>query len=261
MPVKRFAGYIFDLDGTVYLGEEPLPGAPETICQLMAQDSRCVFLSNKPIEPVSRYREKLRAMGIPVNDGDVINSSIVMARYLNHRKPGAKVYLVGEKPLEDELTRAGAIITSNPYEAEYVVISWDRDFNYRKLHDAMQAILNGAHMVATHPDRACPVPGGLVPDAAGMIAAIEAVTGKKCEEIVGKPSRWTVDAALERLGLPREEVLMVGDRLETDITMGKSAGIKTALVLTGITRREDLVNSTVQPDYILEGLPDLLKGD
>ena len=259
--MKRFAGYIFDLDGTVYLGEDPLPGAPETIRELMRRGSRCVFLSNKPIEPVKRYSEKLRGMGIPVNDGDVINSSVVMARYLSHQKPGTRVYLVGEKPLADELRQAGLSITLNPDEAEYVVISWDRGFNYQKLNDAMQAVFKGARMVATHPDRACPVPGGLVPDAAGMIAAIEAVTGKKCEEVVGKPSSWTVSAALEQLSLAPEDVLMVGDRLETDIKMGKIAGIKTALVLTGITRREDLLTSEIQPDYVLNGLPDLLQGD
>lgn len=259
--MKRFAGYIFDLDGTVYLGDDPLPGAVETIGELMRQGSRCVFLSNKPIEPVQRYSEKLRKMGIPVKDNAVINSSVVMARYLSHKQPGAKVYLVGEKPLADELIRAGLIITGNPDEAEYVVISWDRGFNYQKLNDAMQAVFKGAHMVATHPDRACPVPGGLVPDAAGMIAAIEAVTGKKCEEVVGKPSRWTVTAALEQLGLAPREVLMVGDRLETDIKMGQTAGISTALVLTGITRPEDLATATIQPDYVLTGLADLLKGD
>ncbi|WP_258360947.1 HAD-IIA family hydrolase [Moorella sulfitireducens] len=259
--MKIFGGYLFDLDGTVYLGDYPLPGAAETIRELMKQGCRCVFLSNKPIEPVTKYQEKLNAMGIPVKKENIINSSIVMAQYLKGIKEGLRIYLIGEKPLADELINAGCIITDNPLEAEYVVVSWDREFNYKKLNDAMQAICNGARLVATHPDRTCPVPGGVVPDAAGMIAAVEAVTGKKCEEIVGKPSPWTVTAALNRMGLPKEDVLMVGDRLETDIKMGKMVGIKTALTLTGVTRREDLEHSEIQPDYILETLADLLKGE
>lgn len=259
--MKIFSGYIFDLDGTVYVGDVPLPGAPETIRELINRGSRCVFLSNKPIEPVEKYYKKLITMGIPVEDGAIINSSMVMAKYLKGIKPGLRIYLIGEEPLAEELLKSGCIITPNPLEAEYVVVSWDRNFNYKKLNEAMQAVLNGAHLVATHPDRACPVPGGVLPDAAGMIAAIEAVTGKKCEEIVGKPSSWMINAALERLNLPKEEVLMVGDRLETDIKMGKIAGIKTALVLTGVTRREDTNILEIQPDYVLDSLIDLLKGD
>lgn len=259
--MKIFSGYLFDLDGTVYIGDYPLPGAVETIRELLYRGCRCVFLSNKPIEPVTKYQEKLNDMGIPVKKENIFNSSIVMAQYLKGIKEGLRIYLIGEKPLADELIKAGCIITANPLEAEYVVVSWDREFNYKKLNDAMQAILNGARFVATHSDRACPVPGGIVPDAAGMIAAIEAVTGKKCEEIVGKPSPWIVRAALNRIGLPKEEVLIVGDRLETDIKMGKLAGIKTALTLTGVTKRVDLKNSDIRPDYILETLTDLLKGE
>lgn len=257
--MRRFAGYIFDLDGTVYLGPDALPGAVEAIAELRRRGARCVFLSNKPIESVRDYEAKLNRLGIPVVPGDVINSSVVMARYLCRVAPEARVYLIGEAPLAEELTGAGITLVGDPLAATCVVVSWDRQFTYRKLDDALQAILRGARFVATHPDRTCPVPGGVVADAAGMIAAVEAVTGHKCEEIVGKPSPWTVEIALERLGVPADAAIMVGDRLETDMRMGRSAGTATGLVLTGVTRREDLAAAPVQPDYVLEGLADLLK--
>jgi len=256
--MRFFRGYIFDLDGTVYLGERALPGAVETIAELRRRGARCVFLSNKPIESVANYEAKLNRLGIPVEPGDVLNSSVVMARYLRRVAPNARVYLIGEEPLAEELVRAGIRLVTDPLETDYVVVSWDRQFTYRKLDDALQAILRGARFVATHPDRVCPVEGGVVADAAGMIAAVEAVTGKKCEEIVGKPSHWTVEVALERLGVPASDAIMVGDRLETDMRMGRAAGTATGLVLTGVTTREMVAEAADKPDYVLEGLRDLL---
>jgi len=256
--MRRFNGYIFDLDGTVYLGPDALPGAVEAIGELRRGGARCVFLSNKPIESVATYEAKLKGLGIPVAPGDVLNSSVVMARYLSRMAPGARVYLIGEDPLAEEILKVGCTLTSDPRLTDIVVVSWDRHFTYKKLDDALQAILLGARFVATHPDRTCPVPGGVVADAAGMIAAVEAVSGKQCEEITGKPSPWTIEIALERLGVPKEESIMVGDRLETDMRMGFNAGIATAVVLTGITTRAHLEASPVHPQYVIESLRDLL---
>lgn len=256
--MRRFQGYIFDLDGTVYLGADALPGAVETIRELRRGGARCVFLSNKPIESVATYAAKLNRLGIPVAPGDVLNSSVVMARYLRLTMPGARVYLIGEAPLAEEIVKAGCTLTTDPYQTDVVVVSWDRQFTYQKLDDGLQAILRGARFVATHPDRTCPVPGGVVADAAGMIAALEAVSGKPCEEITGKPSAWTIEIALERLGVPKEATIMVGDRLETDMRMGLSAGMATALVLTGITTRADLQTSPVRPHFVLESIRDLI---
>jgi ribonucleotide monophosphatase NagD (HAD superfamily) len=116
-------------------------------------------------------------------------------------------------------------------------------------------------MLATNPDRTCPTEAGEVPDAAGMIGAVEGVTNRRVEVVVGKPSRIMLDVALERLALPASACLMVGDRLETDVTMGRAAGMPTALVLTGVTRREDLASAPVRPDYVLESIRDLLALD
>lgn len=264
--MKPFAGYIFDLDGTVYLGERLIPGAGEAIAALRARGARVVFLSNKPIQTHQHYAEKLNRLGVPVAVDDVINSSAVMAHYLGRRAPGARLFVVGEEPLLDELRRAGFDVVEDPstigWKVDFVVAAFDRTFDYAKLNHALQAIRRGAGFVATNPDRTCPVDEGEIreiPDCAGMIGAIEGVTGKRVEVIVGKPSPLMVEAALARLGLPAAECLLAGDRLETDIVMGKRAGLGgTALVLSGVSTREMLATAPVQPDYVLETIAGLV---
>jgi len=253
-----YDGYLFDLDGTVYRGELLLPGAKEVVETLERLGKRFGFLSNKPIETRGNYAAKLTRLGIPTADERVINSSLVMARYLAKQQPGAKVYAIGEPPLIRDLEDAGLHFTEEPEEIEWVVAAFDRTFDYRKLNIAMQAIKLGARFVATNPDRTCPMEDGEIPDAAGMIAAVEAVTEKKCELIVGKPSPIMAQTGLELIGVSAERALMIGDRLETDIVMGRDAGMATALVLTGVTTREALEASSVRPDYVLAGVADLL---
>jgi len=257
--MRRFSGYVFDLDGTLYLSDQAIPGAAETLATLRSEGAGVVFLSNKPLEPASAYAAKLTRLGMPTRNEEVLNSSMIMARYLERTAPGTKVYLIGEEPLANELTQRGIGLVEDPLAAEYVVVSWDRQFTYRKLDDALQAIRHGARFIATHPDRTCPVTGGEVADVAGMIGAIEGVTGQKVELITGKPSPITVSEGLRVLGLPADACIMVGDRLETDMRMGREAGMATALVLTGITRREDLSRSPVQPDFVLDSVADLIR--
>jgi arabinose operon protein AraL len=256
--MKQYKGYIFDLDGTLYLGDKAIPGAPETLATLRARGAKVAFLSNKPIEPASNYAAKLTKLGIPATTEEVLNSSIIMARYLQRTAPGAQVYLIGEQPLADELLKRGIQIVTDPLAAAFVVVSWDRQFTYKKLDDALQAIKRGARFIATHPDRTCPVEGGEVADVGGMIGAIEGVTGKRVELVTGKPSPITVQEALDLLGLAPEECIMVGDRLETDIRMGKEAGMAAAVVLSGVSRREDVAGAQWQPDYVLESVAGLV---
>lgn len=197
---------------------------------------------------------------MPAAPGEVLNSSMIMARYLARTAPVARVYLIGEEPLAAELRQRGIQLVTDPFATDYVMVSWDRQFTYRKLDDALQAIKRGARFIATHPDRTCPVDGGELADVAGMIGAIEGVTGKKVELIMGKPSPIAVQEALGVLGLRAEECIMVGDRLDTDVRMGKQAGMATALVLTGVSRREDVAGAAWQPDYVLESVTELAAG-
>jgi NagD protein len=257
-PNRVFSGYVFDLDGTVYLGDALLPGARHTVETLRASGARTVFLSNKPIETRDDYARKLTRLGIPTEPADVINSSWVLARWLALEAPGAVLFVIGERPLLEELRATGFRLSDQPGEIEFVVASFDRTFAYPKLQIAFDAIRAGARFIATNADRYCPTPSGGLPDAGAVIGAVEGCTGKAVEVVVGKPSPITARAILERLQLPAAECLMVGDRLETDIRMGRETDMPTAVVLTGVTTPELLIQSTVQPDYVLHRLDELL---
>jgi arabinose operon protein AraL len=252
-----FRGFIFDLDGTVYLSDALIPGADHVIRLLREGGRKVVFLSNKPIQTREDYASKLTRLGIPTQPDEVINSTFVMTNYLKKVAPGAKLFVVGEIPFVEELRRAGFTITEEPKEIQYVVVAFDRTFDYHKLDVAFQAIKLGAHFVATNPDRTCPVEGGEIPDCAGMIAAIEAVTTQKVELIVGKPSPMIIEAALEIMGLKPDDCILIGDRLETDIKMGKESGIATGIVLTGVTDEKTLKESAIYPDFIFQSIADL----
>jgi arabinose operon protein AraL len=255
-----FKGFIFDLDGTVYLSDKLILGADRVIRLLREKRRKVVFLSNKPIQTREDYASKLTRLGVPTQPEEVINSTFVMISYLKKHAPQAKLFVVGEIPFLDELRRAGFIITEGPKEIDYVVVAFDRTFDYRKLNIAYQAIKLGAHFVATNPDRTCPVEGGEIPDCAGMIAAIEAVTGKKVEAIVGKPSPFMIQTALEMMGLRPEDCILIGDRLETDIKMGKESGIATGIVLTGVTSEEtlrEIKHTSIQPDFVFQTIADV----
>ena len=255
-----FKGFIFDLDGTVYRSDQLIPGADGVIRLLRENKRKVVFLSNKPIQTREDYASKLTRLGIPTQPEDVINSTFVMTNYLKKIAPQARLFVVGETPFIEELKRAGFKITDEAKEIEYVVVAFDRTFDYHKLNIAFQAIKLGAHFVATNPDRTCPVEGGEIPDCAGMIAAIEAVTGKKVEIVIGKPSPIMIQAALKVMGLMPEDCILIGDRVETDIRMGKDSGIATGIVLTGVTDETTLKeykHTSVQPDFVFQSIADV----
>lgn len=262
MPETRtpppFRGYVLDLDGTVYVGDKLLPGAQRAINELRRRGARTAFLSNKPVESRATYAAKLTRLGIPTAVDEVINSTWVLARWLAREAPGATLFVIGERPLLEELRDAKFGLSDDPAEIEFVVASFDRTFVYRKLQIAFDAIRAGARFVATNADPFCPVPGGGEPDAGAIIGAIEGCTGVPVEVVAGKPSSITALEILRNLSLEPPDCIVVGDRLSTDIRMGRDAGMSTALVLTGVTSREMLAGTDVQPDYVLERLDDLV---
>ena len=197
-------------------------------------------------------------LGLPTPSGDVLNSALVMADFLRRRMPGARLYVIGESPLEQVLRQAGFELAEEAAAVDAVIVSFDRTFVYRKLQIAFDAIRAGAHFFATNGDKYCPVPGGGEPDAAALIAAIEACTDVKVEAIVGKPSEHMANAVLSLLDLPPAECLMTGDRLETDVLMGLDAGMAAALTLTGATSASQAAASSIKPTYVLARLADLL---
>ncbi|RME51782.1 MAG: HAD-IIA family hydrolase [Caldilineae bacterium] len=263
-------GFIFDLDGTVYLGEEALPGAVETIAALRERGKRVLFVSNKPLEPREAYAAKLTRLGIPTRPEEVLTSGYVLGRHLARTMPGLRLYVIGEENLRAELRSHGLILVPEPVDqdpfqvmdpsgVDAVVVAFDRTLDYRKLNFAYQALVQGARFFATNGDKACPMPGGAIPDAGGTIAALEHMTGRRLELLAGKPSPLMVQAAAELLHLPPERCLMVGDRLETDIRMGREAGMHTAVVLTGATSPEQAASAAPPPTFVLANLGALLR--
>lgn len=258
-PTRLFAGYAFDLDGTVYLGDELLPGAKDTLGELRARGSRVVFVTNKPLQSAADYASKLTELGVPCAPEEIVTSVNALVDYLGREHPRARLLVVAEQSAMAELEAAGFELTSEPPLADVVVVSFDRTFNYEKLNAAFQAVHYGsAVIVATNPDPYCPTPEGGIPDCAAMLAAIEACSGAKAEAVVGKPSVHMARALLARLGLQPPEVAVVGDRLLTDIAMARSLGMAAVLVLTGATRADSLFGSGLKPDYMIATLGELL---
>ena len=252
-----YRGWLLDLDGTVYLGEQLIPGAAQAIAALRGAGRRVAFLSNKPLQTRDDYAAKLSRLGVPAAADEVINSSLVLARHLRALDPGAPVYVIGEPPMQAEMAAHGFEVR-NDERVRWVVIAFDRTFTYAKLNTALQAVRGGARLIATNPDRTCPVEGGEIPDCAGMIAAVEAVTDTKVETIVGKPSPIILEVALRALGCVAHESVIVGDRVETDIAMGKQLGLATILVLSGVTRSDDPRIAALAPDHVLRSVRELI---
>jgi HAD superfamily hydrolase (TIGR01450 family) len=255
---RLFQGYAFDLDGTVYLGDGPIPGAPETITALREAGARVCFLTNKPLELADSYARQLTSIGLPTDPGEIVTSIDALLGYLREHPPARSILTVTEPLIATVLRGAGYEVSDRPEDCGLVVVSWDRTFNYDKLERAFRAVRAGARIVATNPDPWCPTPDGGLPDCAAMLAAIEASTGARAEAIVGKPSPWMARALLDRLGLPPGDVVMVGDRLLTDVRMARESGMTAALVLTGATTLEQAQASPEPPDLILPNLTALL---
>jgi HAD superfamily hydrolase (TIGR01450 family) len=212
-PGSLFAGYVFDLDGTIYLGDELLPGAARVLARLRELGRRVMFVSNNPTRDPEMYAAKLRALGIEASTAEILNPVVTMTRWLRRDHPGATVFPIAEEPLWRALAEAGIRTSDRAEEIDLVVASYDRGFDYRKLQTAFDAIWfhRRARLVATNPDRWCPLPGGRgEPDAGAIVAAIEACTGATCEVNAGKPGPLMLEAAMELLRLEAGDCVLAG---------------------------------------------------
>jgi HAD superfamily hydrolase (TIGR01450 family) len=264
-PGRLYEGYVFDLDGTIYLGDELVPGVKRLIPKLRNLGKRVVFLSNNATRDPEQYAEKLGGMGLKTPASEIVNTVVTMTEWLLDNHPAATVFPVSEEPLKRSLEKAGIRISEDPEEIDIVIASYDRAFDYRKLQIAFDAIwyYKRAMLVTTNPDRYCPYPGGRgEPDAAAIVAAIEACTGTECRANVGKPDPLMLHTVMSLIGLDKEECIVVGDRLYTDIRMAKDAGMPSAVVLTGETTAEDLAAEPEDlPDYTLQRVDQLVPHD
>lgn len=252
-----FAAYLFDLDGTLYRGDRALPGAVEVVRLLRGRGKKLLFLSNNPLRSREAVAEKLTRLGMPTAPEEVLTTTHTTVAYLVEHHREARLYVIGDRLLQEEIRRAGLRTTAVGRGAEVLVVSWDRGFTYAKLNHALQALRGGALCLLTNPDPTCPVPAGEVPDAGSLMAAIRAASRRGPDVIIGKPSPILAEIALRRLGVPASECLLIGDRLATDIAFGRAAGMATALVLTGVTTRAEAESADPRPDYLWEGVGDL----
>lgn len=254
---RIFPGYIFDLDGTVWLMETLIPGAREAVNELRQRGARIVFLTNNSDGTREMFARQLTELGIPAVPEDIISTSYVMSRYLNEQSPGCRCYVIGPDPVREELQRAGLQLSDRPGDVQYVVLGIDRDFTYRKLQIAFESIHAGALFAATNPDPYVPTPHGNMADIGALIAAIEVSTGHKLDMLVGKPNSYIVEIALEQSGIPRKENLMVGDQLGTDVLAARKCGVPVALFLRDPNVVRRLPDWPEKPDYVIHDLREL----
>ena len=257
--LRRFDAYIFDLDGTIYVDDELIPGADETIARLRAEGARVAFVTNNPLHPASDYAERLTRLGIPAQPEEIVTSIDALIRYLDQTHRGSVVLPIAEREVCRRLKAAGYTLSDDPQLTDVVVVSFDRTFDYAKLLAGYRAVRErDAAIVATNPDPFCPTRDGGLPDCAAMLAALEACTGARAEAVVGKPSRHMVAAVLERLDVAPEATAVVGDRPATDVAMAQSIGASGILVLSGATSATEAAAGDVRPDHTLGSIRDLI---
>lgn len=263
-PIDRWYDvYLFDLDGTIYLGSEVLPGARRLLDGLREAGRTVRFLSNNPTRDVDMYLDKLHGLGLAAERDEIMNTVVTTVQWLSVHHPGATLFVIGEEPLQRALREAGFELSDDPERIDVVVASYDRTFDYRKLQIAFDAIWfhRRAILVQTNPDRFCPFPGGRgEPDCAAITAAIEACTGVQCSASFGKPSAQMLEAATVGLDVAPSDCIMVGDRLMTDIQLAVRTGAASALVLTGESTRDDVaaLEPASRPTYVLDRIDQLL---
>jgi len=250
--LARVRYFLLDMDGTFNLGDRLLDGSLRFIETLAKQGKDFVFLTNNSSKNRRMYADKITRLGLPIPEEKVFTAGEATALYLKGEDAGRPIYLVGTPALEEEFRAHGFTLTQDG--AGLVVLGFDTTLTYQKLWKLCDYVRAGLPYIATHPDFNCPTETGYMPDIGAMIAFVKAATGREPDAVIGKPNRLIVDALAHKLGLRLEDLAMVGDRLYTDIALGKSAGIVTCLVLSGETRGEDLQGSPFQPTYTFQDL-------
>jgi NagD protein len=245
------SAWLLDLDGVVYRGGQAIPGAEEFIAWLQQTAQPFLFLTNHSARTPESFAHKVQAMGIAVEPKDFLSSATVTAEFLRRERGGKRVFAIGEEGLDRAL--AGAGIETVEQLPDIVVVGFDRGIHYDLLARASRFILAGAEFIGTNADGSYPLEDGPAPECGALLAAIEAATGRK-PLVMGKPEPHMFEEALRRLGVGKNEAIMVGDRLDTDIAGAKRFGIPAVLVLSGATNREEAARGRPQPDRVLPNL-------
>ncbi len=251
--------YLFDMDGTLYLGDRLYDFTVELLAEIRRTGGRYLFMTNNSSKSVADYIKKLEKLGISATREDFITSSQATAYYLKKHHAGQILYVCGTESLKQELRSEGFAVTETAAEAQCIVMGFDTELTFQKLHDVSWLLLTRQiPYIATNPDLVCPTEFGSVPDCGSVCQMIFNATGKR-PVVIGKPSALMPELAMERLGTRKEETCVVGDRIYTDVKSGLNAGITGILVLSGETTREILAESPDKPHLVLEDAGEILK--
>ncbi|UFT98228.1 TIGR01457 family HAD-type hydrolase [Radiobacillus kanasensis] len=253
--MKEYKGYLVDLDGTMYRGSEKIEAASDFVKTLKNRNMPYLFLTNNSSATPEKVAEKLIQMDIPTVPEQVVTSSMATAAYIQQQKKDATVYVIGEEGLTDAIKKSGLTITDS--QADYVVVGIDREISYEKLAKGCLMVRDGAKFLSTNADVAIPIERGLLPGNGSLTSVITVSTGVQ-PVFIGKPEPIIMEYAIEKMGLDKEETMMVGDNYQTDILAGIRAGIDTLMVFTGITSEADLMQEMTQPTYQVHSLMDWL---
>ena len=258
--MKHFSeaqGLIFDMDGVLWRGGKPLPGIRSTFSLLRERQIPFVLATNNATQTFGQVRSRMENAGVEIFPNEVLTAAVGAASYLAQHVPaGSSLYVVGGVALRHALEEAGYQVMDSGDDVIAVVVGMDWSLTWEKLAEATYALMSGAFFLGTNPDVSFPTERGLAPGNGAILAALETATGRAAT-IFGKPEPHLFLEALQRTGTPATHTVAIGDRLETDILGGKRAGLPTALVLTGVTTRNQVDSSGIQPDWVFEGMEEL----
>lgn len=250
--------FLLDMDGTIYEGARPFPYVNEFLEYVEKSGGKYIFITNNSSRSVKDYVIKLRNMGVKVTEENFFTSSQATALYLNEHYENKKIYCMGTRSMIAELKKMGVSVTDSTDDAECIVVGYDTELTYQKLIDVSFLLQTKKDIpyIATNPDRGCPTEFGLVPDCFAICEAIN-YAAKRRPVYIGKPDRFMIEYAVQMSGFTKEDAVVIGDRLYTDIASGVNAGVDTVCVLSGESTQEDIEESTVKPTYIFKDIEEI----
>ena len=247
-------GFICDMDGVIYLGNQLLPGVAEFVTWLNENDKRFLFLTNSSERSPKELRQKLQRMGLDIGEEHFYTSALATAAFLKKQAPGCTAFVIGAPGLLNALYDVG--VTMNDVDPDYVIVGETASYNYEVITKAVRLVLNGARLIATNSDLTGPTEFGIAPACRALIAPIEMATGKQAY-FCGKPNPLMMRTGLKMLNCHSAEAVMVGDRMDTDVISGMESGMSTVLVLSGVSTRESLRTYAYRPSIVLDGVGDI----
>ena len=253
--IRNKVGFICDMDGVIYHGNQILPGVAEFVNWMIDNDKRFVFLTNSAERTPHELSMKLSRMGLNVSADHFYTSAMATAEFLHSQRPGCTAYVIGEAALSKALYDLG--IYMNDVNPDYVVVGETRSYSFEKLEKAINLVRKGAKLIGSNPDTTGPVENGIIPATGALIAPIEIATGKKAY-FVGKPNPLMLRHGLKKINCHSSEIVFVGDRMDTDIIAGIESNVDTVLVLSGVTKMEDIDRFPYRPKYIASGVGELI---